>query len=107
MQYHLIISRSGPHGYVVELNGSFLEVDARPLRDGGKLISFSGIVLKRESKISMCLRIIQTVLIFKSKVSTCLRIIQNCTDFLNRVYVQYKTVLIFFPLLLLSLINKM
>jgi hypothetical protein len=43
-QYHLVVSRSGPHGFVVELNGSFLEVDARPLRDGGKLVSFAGMV---------------------------------------------------------------
>jgi hypothetical protein len=43
-QYHLIVSRSGPHGFVVELNGSFLEVDARPLRDGGKLVSFAGMI---------------------------------------------------------------
>lgn len=43
-QYHITVTRSSPHGYVVELNGSFLEVDARPMLDGGKLVSVGGVL---------------------------------------------------------------
>jgi len=37
-RFQLLVSRSGPHSYVLEMNNSFIFVDMHQLSDGGRLV---------------------------------------------------------------------